>query len=361
LRGRLSLYEARGEFQLIVDHLEAAGEGALRQALEALKQRLAAEGLFDPQHKKPLPPYPQRIGILSSPSGAALHDVLTVLQRRFPSAEVILYPIPVQGEQAPGAIVEMLRLADRRQECDLLILTRGGGSLEDLMAFNDEKVARTLATLKRPIVSAVGHEIDTTLADLAADRRAPTPSAAAELVSPDRYSLLQRLDGLARQLQHKMGIQWNNAEKQLQGLERRLQLSHPERRLQQRQQRLDELSLRLEKQMRGLWEKAKGQHDLLAARLTAQHPDHRLNRLTERLANLEHRLRQSLTQGLRHREQRLSGIARQLDAVSPLATLDRGYAIASTPEGIVRDADQLSPGDRLSVRFAKGQVETEVL
>lgn len=361
-RVRISLYEPRGDFQLIVEQMEPAGEGALRQALEALKQKLAAEGLFDLARKKALPAFPEHIGVLSSPSGAAIHDVLTVLKRRFPAAGVILYPIPVQGRDAAREIVEMLRLADRRRECDLLILTRGGGSLEDLMAFNDEGLARAIADLERPLVSAVGHEIDFTLADLVADRRAPTPSAAAELVTPDREELGIRLDALRQRLRNRMMHRLQTWEGRLAGAAKRLELSHPQRRIQQRQQRLDELNQRLMRSLTIGMERRRGRLDLLASRLSARHPGIRLHQLEERLIKLRPRLLQAMDKLLAAKRQALGAAVRQLNAISPLATLDRGYAIVwKLPEGqLLRDAAQTVPGDAVEIRLGKGLVKARI-
>ncbi|OGT91068.1 MAG: exodeoxyribonuclease VII large subunit [Gammaproteobacteria bacterium RIFOXYA12_FULL_61_12] len=362
-RARISFYEPRGEFQLIVEQMEPAGEGALRQALEALKQRLAAEGLFDQARKKPLPPVPATIGVLSSPSGAAIHDVLTVLKRRFPAARVILYPIPVQGAGAAQEIVEMLRLAERRRECDLFILTRGGGSLEDLMAFNDEGLARAIAALETPLVSAVGHEIDFTLADLAADRRAPTPSAAAELVSPDGDALQRQIDALRHRLQSRFRHQLHLLGNRLAGGLKRLELSHPRRRIQQQQQRLDELGLRIGRAMRVRLERQSARLQGLKNRLDARHPGIRLKELESRLTKLGPRLHRAVAQLLASKRQALAAAARQLQTVSPLATLDRGYAIAwKLPQReLLRDATQVETGDRIEVRLGKGMVRAEVV
>ncbi|MEO5343924.1 MAG: exodeoxyribonuclease VII large subunit [Gammaproteobacteria bacterium SHHR-1] len=359
LRGRLSLYEARGDFQLIAESLEPAGEGALRQALEALKHRLASEGLFDPARKRPLPAYPRRIGVLSSPSGAAVHDVLSVLKRRYPAVEVIIYPIPVQGEEAPEQIVQMLRRADARGECDLFILTRGGGSLEDLMAFNDEQLAHCLSQLRTPLIAAIGHEIDTSLADLAADQRAPTPSAAAELASPSGEQLLMQLAQTQRRLGLLIGQQLQRQGQRLERADQRLRHIHPARRLQQQEQRLDELGLRLQRSQRQRLQRARERLDQLQARLQARHPSQQLQRLRARLQPLSPRLLRASQRLLADRQQLLRALARQLQAVSPLATLERGYAIVhKLPErSIVRRSEQIRSGDRLSVRLAQGEVE----
>ncbi|MCW8848051.1 MAG: exodeoxyribonuclease VII large subunit, partial [Sedimenticola sp.] len=242
IRARVGLYEGRGEFQLIAEHMEPAGEGDLRQAFDQLKQKLQTEGLFDTAQKRALPILPKRIGIITSPTGAAVQDVLTVLQRRFPAIPLLIFPVVVQGDEAAQSIINALKLAEKRQDCDLLILTRGGGSLEDLMAFNDEGVARTIHQLTIPLISAVGHEIDFTIADFVADQRAPTPSVAAELATPDSQELLDKLNMLQRRVTLGVTRKVKRLTELQQNLNQRLRRSHPGVRLQQQQQYLDELS-----------------------------------------------------------------------------------------------------------------------
>ena len=362
VRARVGLYEGRGEYQLIVEHMEPAGEGALRQAFEALKQRLAEEGLFDSEHKLPLPPFPRRIGVITSPSGAAIRDILTVLGRRFPAIPVIVYPVPVQGEEAPAALVEMIRLADRRAECDLLILARGGGSLEDLMAFNDEAVARAIHAAHTPIVSAIGHEIDFTIADFVADRRAATPSAAAEMVSPDREEMGQRLALLYRRLGLHLQQHLKQGATRLQNAGERLQRCHPGTRLQQRQQRLDERELRLRQVIRNLLQRLQQRLASLHTRLIARTPARRLQQVTERRLQLERRLSDALTTRLQRDGQRLARAAGGLDALSPLATLQRGYSITRRLPGgeVVRDAASVELGQQLETLLASGSLVCRV-
>lgn len=363
VRARISFYEPRGEFQLAIESMEPAGEGALRQALEALKQRLAAEGLFDATRKRPLPGLPSSIGVLSSPQGAALHDVLAVLKRRYPLARVILYPIPVQGKEAPAAIVEMLKLADARREVDVLILTRGGGSLEDLMAFNDEQVVRALAQIQIPSVSAIGHEIDYSLTDLVADQRAATPSAAAELVSPDQHQLLLEVETGYRQLTTRMAQHLKQASARHSSLLERLTLTHPQRRLQQQMQRMDELDERLQGLIQQRLASADWRLQSLDLRLQASHPSLNLRRFQQRLDELLPRLLQAQRHLLHDKAQALGSAARTLQAMSPLAILDRGYALARRlPEGeVIKDAASLQSGDRLRIQLAKGAIEAEVI
>jgi len=356
VRARAALYENRGEFQLGIEHMEPAGEGALRLAYEELKQRLGAEGLFDPAHKKPLPLFPQRIGIITSPTGAAIHDMLSVLQRRFPAASIVIYPIPVQGVDAAEKITEMIKLADQRAECDLLVLTRGGGSLEDLAAFNDEGVARTLYASQLPTVSAIGHEIDFTIADFVADERAPTPSAAAELISPDQASLQQQLNQLNNRLTTRLQQQSNHYKAALQHLKQRLKQQHPTTQLEQHQQRIDELSRRLTQQYQAKYVQTANQLNHLTARLKGLTPAHRLAQFKLRHANLHRRLHQQMHHQLNQSKRQLSHISQQLHTVSPLATLGRGYAIVQQypSEKIIRHATAMKPGAQIKAKLAEG-------
>ncbi len=362
VRARVSFYESRGEFQLGVEHMEPAGEGALRLAYEALKQQLGAEGLFDAAKKRPLPPFPQRIGVITSPVGAAIHDLLSVLERRFPAARIILYPVPVQGADAAAKISEMIRLADRRAECDLLVLTRGGGSLEDLAAFNDEAVARAIHATQLPVVSAVGHEIDFTIADLVADQRAPTPSAAAELISPDQAALQQQLSQQWGRLMAGLRRQLTRAQSALQQLDQRLQQQHPAARLEQRQQRVDELSRRLTQQWQSQHIRSRERLNQLLARLAVLTPAHRLAQFRLQCAGLNRRLHQQMQMQLNQTRQQLGHASQQLHAISPLATLGRGYAIVQQyPSGeIIRNAAAIEPGIRIKAKLAEGALLCQV-
>ena len=361
VRVRVSLYEARGEYQLIAQHMEPAGEGALRQAFEELKNRLQAEGLFNPEHKQALPWLPRSIGVITSPTGAAIRDVLHVLQRRFPAIPVVVYPVPVQGEEAPGRIVEAIRLATERNECDVLILTRGGGSLEDLWSFNDEAVARAVHACPLPIVAGVGHEIDFTIADFVADLRAPTPSAAAEAVSPDRGELAQRVNGLAQRLQHAGLRIIRDGDSRLRAQTQRMNALHPGRRINEQIQRLDELWLRLDRANRlGLRQRSERLR-ALSDRLHAHSPARRLQQHQDRLGHQHQRLEGAIHRRLDSLARSLAVASRGLTAVSPLATLERGYAIARQPDGtVITDAGQLRAGDPLNLRLARGELLCDV-
>jgi len=359
-RVRVSLYEGRGDFQLIVEHMEESGDGALRRAFDQLKQQLAAEGLFDAAHKRPLPPLPHRIGVVTSPTGAAIRDILTVLKRRFPAIEVVVYPAAVQGEEAAEAIAAAIGKAGARGECDVLIVGRGGGSLEDLQAFNEEVVARAIHASTLPVVAAVGHEIDFTIADFVADQRAPTPSAAAELLSPDRNEWSARLQHLEARLARALNNRLQTHRQQLTGLEKRLQ--HPGRRLQQIAQRLDEMEARLSRAWRALLAQRRARLETDQARLQRHNPLQRLQRLAQRRETLEQRLRTGWETVAARRRQQLASAARALDAVSPLATLARGYAIVTRVEdgAVLRRADQTAPGEAVEARLHHGRLRCRV-
>ena len=356
VRARVSLYEPRGDYQLIVEHMEEAGDGALRRAFEELKRRLDAEGLFDAARKQPLPALPARIGVITSPSGAAVRDVISVLRRRFPAIPVLIYPVPVQGKGAGGEIAEAIRQASARAECDVLILTRGGGSLEDLWPFNEEVVARAIQDCRIPLVSAVGHEIDFTIADFVADRRAATPSAAAELVVPDQLEWLARLDQLASRLENRLRHALSDDRKRLDWLEHRLQRLHPGQYLRQQAQRLDELEQRA--RLLITFNINNLSHSLkdLNANLQRHTPMRLLDCLELQRDLLAQRLAATVRDLLTGKRRALELACRSLDAISPLATLQRGYAIVSRLPGrhILRRADTVRPGDRVEARLAEG-------
>ncbi|SFM48314.1 exodeoxyribonuclease VII large subunit [Halopseudomonas yangmingensis] len=357
-RGRVSLYEGRGDYQLIVDSLEPAGDGALRQAFEALKARLQAEGLFDAQRKRPLPAHPQRVGIITSPSGAALRDIISVFQRRAPWIELLVMPAAVQGNDAAPQLIEALRRASSAG-LDALIIGRGGGSLEDLWPFNEEAVARALAACPLPTISAVGHETDFSICDFVADLRAPTPSAAAELLSPDRQTLLRQFQLLQRQLQARMADRLAREQLRLHSLRQRLR--HPGERLAQQAQRLDELELRLRRAQCQQLAAQQQRLQRLDDRLRARHPGRQLQLFEQRLQHLQQRLPRAMLQQLEKRRQRFEALLHSLHLVSPLATLGRGYSILLDQQGqAVRSAWQTRPGQRLQARLQHGQLNLRV-
>ena len=360
-RGRLTLYEARGDYQLILDTMEEAGEGALRRAFEQLKAKLQAEGLFDPTRKRALPTLVRRLGVLTSPSGAAVRDVLSVLRRRFPLLEVDILPVPVQGDGAAPQIVRMLQAAGRCGRYDALLITRGGGSLEDLWAFNDEALARAIAASPVPVVSAVGHEVDVTLADFAADLRAPTPSVAAELLVPDRADLASRLRMLARRAHSAYERTYRHVVQRADRAALRLQAVRPQARLDALRRRQLELRRRLDAAWRQqqLQRIARLRH--AAAILRATHPKHRLQALRERLRLLAPRPQAATVRLLQRHALRLQGLARSLEAVSPLATVARGFAILQRDDGsVVRSVRDAQPGERLHARVSDGTFDVRV-
>jgi exodeoxyribonuclease VII large subunit len=361
LRGRISVYEARGEYQLIVEHLEEAGEGALKREFERLKTRLAAEGLFASERKRALPRFPRRIGVVTSTSGAALHDILQILARRFPPAAVLIYPSAVQGAAAVPALIAALETAGRRAECEVLILTRGGGSLEDLWAFNDERLARVIAASPLPVVSAVGHEIDFTIADFVADVRAPTPSAAAELVVPDSRALLEAVRRTAARLTVSMRRELRAIGARLAGARTRLALTHPGVRLEQQTQRLDDLARRLAGAARGGVQRERLKLSQLRGRLVRRSPDRLLHAQRARERDLTLRLRHAAVGRVHRAGQRLALAQRALNAVSPLAVLARGFAVVTRADGsLVTEASAVRPGDAIEARLARGVLTARV-
>jgi len=361
-RARVSLYEARGEFQLIVESLEEAGEGALQRAFEQLKAKLSAEGLFDAARKREIPRWPRRIGVITSPTGAAVRDVLSVIARRFALAEVDILPVPVQGKEAPPAIVRMIEAASNARRHDVLLLTRGGGSLEDLWAFNDEAVARAIRASAIPVVCAVGHEIDFTIADFAADLRAPTPSAAAELLVPDQREIARTLERELARLRQRMLRTLEGRAQRLDHLLARIQAQRPQARLARARERLLNLQRRLLDRVLGARERRQARVVQLRTRLLAQHPAVRLARDAAHAGTLDERLRGTIVRALERRRARLGELARTLHAVSPLATLERGYAILLEDGSgrVVRSVKQAAPSTRLRARLADGEIALRV-
>ncbi|WP_417513995.1 exodeoxyribonuclease VII large subunit [Marinobacter sp.] len=359
IRGKVTLYENRGDFQIIVEHIEPAGLGALQQAFEELKRKLQTDGLFEAGRKKPIPTLPAHIGVITSPTGAAIHDILTVLARRCRAIPVTLYPTTVQGKPATAEIVRAIELAQAHGVADVLIIGRGGGSLEDLWCFNEETVARAIATCTIPTVSAVGHETDVTIADFVADLRAPTPSAAAEKVSPDQRDMLRQINDREFRLA-------NAARRALQRLNTKLEhlaarLRDPRRELLEKAQRLDDLELRLGKAMEQRLDRSQVRRTHLAQRLAMQSPGKQLANSREALERSASQLDKALQRILARLQDRLEHTAATLNVVSPLATLGRGYAIVRDEHGnIIRNAGNVAVGDRISARLAIGTVTAEV-
>jgi exodeoxyribonuclease VII large subunit len=357
VRVLVTLYEPRGDFQLNVEAMRRAGLGALYEAFERLKQRLDKEGLFDSACKRPLPAFPRQIGIVTSPAAAALRDVLTTLSRRMPSIPVVIYPTPVQGEGAAATIAAALRRAGERGECDVLILCRGGGSMEDLWQFNEEVVARAIRACPIPVVCGVGHETDVTIADFAADQRAPTPTAAAELASPNRADLMARVgvagNRLTRSLRH--------------GLEQRMQrvdylgrrLTHPGERLDNQQRHVRNLQQRLQGALLRHMDNQRWRQQQLAQRLASARPD--LEQMLSHQRDLAQRLELSLQRRMADAAATLQRLQANLAHLNPQSVLERGYSIVQTKQGnVVRDSAALAPGEKLDIAFARGRVEAQV-
>jgi exodeoxyribonuclease VII large subunit len=337
--GRVSLYEPRGDYQLIIEQVEPAGEGALKRQFEVLKKKLAAEGLFDDDRKQELPALPRRIGVITSPSGAAIRDIISVLGRRFPSIPVTIYPAAVQGEAAPDELLAALEAAIRRDECDVLVIGRGGGSLEDLWAFNDENLARAIAACPLPVVSAVGHEVDFTIADFVADVRAPTPSGAAEIVVPDQDDWSRAIGSLALRIARLGQRALEEREQMLDWLYKRLLQGSPQQRLVGQHERLQYMQRRLAGAVR--------------EEFLRQGP---------RIDSLWRRLSTTMQASIDRSQHRLALSARTLHSVSPLATLDRGYAIvedAATGKVLTRGSDT-APGEDIRARLGHGELVATV-
>ncbi|WP_429170049.1 exodeoxyribonuclease VII large subunit [Aeromonas rivipollensis] len=361
VQARVSLYEPRGDYQLIIESMQPAGDGMLALRFEELKRRLGAEGLFDEGRKRPLPREPRAVGLVTSATGAALHDMLTVLERRAPDLPVFIYPTQVQGSAATSQIVAAITLANRRAEVDVLIVGRGGGSLEDLWCFNEEAVARAIAGSAIPVVSAVGHEVDVTISDFAADLRAPTPSAAAELVAPDRSARAQRLVHLKQRLLQAISRRQTAARHGFALLQKRLDHQDPKRRLEQQSQRLDELSGRLQQLLNLRLHQGERRLANLELRLQARSPSTLLAAGKRRHQLAEERLHSLMSKRQDLAAHRLAMLSARLDGISPLATLGRGYSITRTPSGeVISRAAQVSPGQQLVTMLAEGELRVRV-
>jgi exodeoxyribonuclease VII large subunit len=360
LRARVSLYEGRGEFQLIVEHLEEAGAGALQRAFEALKLKLQNEGLFAPERKRELPGYPSHIALVSSRSGAAVRDIITVFRRRFPAIRLSLFPVPVQGDDAAPAMCEALARIYDLGDFDAIILARGGGSAEDLWAFNDENLARKIAESPAPLVSAVGHEIDFTIADFVADRRAATPSAAAEMLSPDQRELGTRLLALENDLARRFRRHLRYLGTILSGMRGRLR--HPGERLGEQAQRLDDLELRMKRALSVALRHGKHDVAVLATRLQGVSPAVRLQQMKLSVRHASERAARALKQQLARQRHALALQQARLDSLSPSRTLERGYAIVMDAEGrLLQSAGQVAKGDLIRTQLARGRVSSQVL
>ena len=361
-RAKVSLYEPRGDFQLIIEQMEDAGEGLLRQQYEQLKNKLNALGVFSQDHKKNIPPHIQKVGVVTSPTGAAVKDILTVLKRRNPNIQVVIYPALVQGEYASNDICHAIHLANSRKECDVLIVGRGGGSLEDLWPFNEESVVQAIYDSAIPVISAVGHEVDTTLSDYVADLRAATPSAAAELVSSDSDELLKRITMLRQRLNNSI-IQNNNLLSQkVNHLKHRLAQVHPEQQLHVHQQRADELKLRLTQTVNRFMTQALHRPNQLQQRLMRLSPIKKIAERQTQVEQLEQRLINVMKSKLQHKSELFVHLIEQLQLVSPLATIARGYSVVrNTEDEVISSVMQVSANDEISLQVTDGSIKAKVL
>jgi exodeoxyribonuclease VII large subunit len=361
VQGGVTVYERRGNYQIIINDMQPRGVGALQLAFEKLKKKLSEEGLFDSDHKKALPLLPRRIGVVTSPTGAAIRDILNVLGRRFANVHVILYPVRVQGDEAAPEIVEGIRALDR-YGVDVMIVGRGGGSLEDLWPFNEEMVVRAVFEAKTPIISAVGHEIDYALTDFAADVRAPTPSAAAELVVKERAALADSVTALERRLGAALERSLERARHRLKVCAQSYVFTRPDELIRQRRQESDELRLRLEDALGERARDARQRLDHARRALGLLSPQNQLQRGEERLKNLRGRIGKAMTRNVQEQRGRLQPRVAQLNALSPLAILSRGYALGwKLPDNsLVRRADELSPGDDVRLRFGRGSATATI-
>lgn len=360
VRGKLGLYSARGDFQLIVEHMEPAGAGKLQAAFEATKRELDALGWFASENKRPIPALPQTIGVVTSPTGAALRDVLQVLKRRYRQANIIIYPTLTQGKSAAPEIVKAIRSANARAEADVLLLVRGGGSLEDLWAFNEVQVAEAIRASTLPVVAGIGHEVDITISDLVSDLRAPTPSAAAELATPDTSTLQLRVNEATRNLINTQSRRLQTWQRNLEQHLSRLYLRHPENRLREQSQRVDELDQRLLRAMQNLMRQRTDAAKATSNRLAALSPAYRVARLSDRVNSLRTRLFGATGKQQAAARAQFELLARTLHSVSPLAVLDRGYAIVSHNGKPVIHVDNVTPGKEIKARLANGEIQAIV-
>jgi exodeoxyribonuclease VII large subunit len=362
VRAKVSLYEPRGDFQLIIEHMEDAGTGLLQQQYEQLKNKLNAQGIFDLSHKQTLPDHITCVGIVTSPTGAAVKDILTVLKRRNPNIKVVIYPSLVQGEYAQGDICHAIKSANLRKECDVLIVGRGGGSLEDLWPFNEESVVHAIYQSALPVISAVGHEVDTTLSDYVADLRAPTPSAAAELVSNDSDELLNHIIMLKQRLVKAQQVRLLSIGNEQNYLKHRLSQVHPEQQLQLQQQKADELSLRLKQAIKRNMQQIEHKPTQLTQRLLQQSPAKVINLQQQKVSQSKQRITQAMQHTLQKKSESFVHLIEQLQLVSPLATIARGYSITRDKnDKVVTKVEQLSIDEEIKIQLSDGHINAKVI
>ena len=359
VRAKIGIYEPRGDYQLIIEHMEEAGDGALRRQFDLLKNKLANEGLFDASHKKDIPENVTRVGIITSSSGAAIHDILTTLQRRFPMHKTIIYPTPVQGKGASNQIAAAITKANLRQETDVLIVARGGGALEDLWEFNEEVVARAIYHSDIPVVTGIGHEVDFTIADFVADQRAATPTAAAELISPDRYQQLQKLSSIESRFIYLMQQNLQQKQQKIDWLNKRIR--HPKDQLIILKNKLNELNQRNTRSIKNTLERSRSQTNLLEAKIQQHAPYQRVQQLQQQYENINARFKLATKQLISTKMEKLQHLIYTLDALSPLHTLKRGYAIIKDQDNnIIRNVRQLQKNQIIKTELAKGYIFSKV-
>ena len=356
--GQVSLYEARGNYQLIIEKMEPAGEGALKRRFDALKIKLANEGLFDDNRKKDLPKIPERIGIITSPSGAAVRDVLSILRRRFPLIPIIIYPAAVQGDSAPAELIKALSTAERRKECDVIILCRGGGSIEDLWAFNDEMLARAIFGCSLPVISAVGHETDFTISDFVADVRAPTPSVAAEIIVPNYSDWLIQLSDLQKRISRLGQRKLDEKIQEIDWLNRQLISNSPTVKLKQQFQGLREMNNRLNSAIKQQVLEYKSLQQIITSKLISFSPKSSLQKSISNFHELQQRITTAVKISLSDKNHAIDLLTKALNTVSPLATLDRGYAIvkSESTNKIIYKTSEIEEGDSIRVQLSEGEL-----
>ena len=361
--GKISLYQPRGEYQFIIEKMETAGEGDLKRKYEELKQKLFNEGLFDREKKLQIPKLPKKIGVITSPSGAAIRDVLSILKRRFPLLPIVIFPITVQGDNAAPDIENALKKANLRADCDVLILTRGGGSLEDLWAFNEEIVARAIHTSKIPIISAIGHETDTTIADFVSDIRAPTPSGAAEIVTPDQSELLKLLETMSRRIEHEINQYINSKSQSMDWLSKRLSQSSPKMTVRKKIEILGNLRKLLFSSIGHNLSFHTKAVDNFKFRLNNSSPTLKIQRAISHLSEMQLKITASTKSSLTKFNSQLTALGKTLDSLSPLKTLDRGYAVArdSKTKKIISNSEKVSINSRIDIKLAKGEIAAKVI
>lgn len=362
VRARVGVYEPRGEYQLTVEHMEEAGVGILQRKFEALKQQLNQEGLFDHAHKQPFPTYPQTVSIVTSATGAAIRDILSVLKRRYPFLTIKIYAVAVQGENSASAIVDAIKNVNKHKQSDVIILARGGGSIEDLWSFNEEIVARAIFASEIPIVSGVGHETDFTIADFVADLRAPTPSAAAELITPNQEELLESFSQFQNTFIYYIRDLLSNFHQSIDWLTQRLEYLHPKQTISRQLEYLVDLQRRASSAFEFSLSKQKYSLDRLQFRLENQSPQIQLTQERLKLQQLQKLVHANMDLRLQQKQQALLSLTRTLDAISPLGTLARGYAIAThQPTGqILHDISQAAIKDSVSIKLAKGSLSATI-